>query len=682
MNKLVFNFLVLLIGLYLIYDGIITLSESYPILFCLIIIFILYLIFIPSSVKQRLFGINKKPVEMNPKSKKMKQDLEKNKDIDSIKTDKEHLENQINILNQSFDADKKEVSKNYKGKTFKSKKIKGPIDIDVPIASFGNLEEILDDTSLHNPKYEFQYNSSEISFNKNTIFPSPTGKKIIVNRIISFLDDKIYDFEFYMQYFDCPTVNFLRPNEEGVESYQISLEDGLTYTHYIQLNVNSESDWNTLLRKSKNGELNYTVFIEITKKQGACLEKLRGISKINGNLWISNPYLKSLGDIKSIGGELCISDYSIRPPIDLNKLEYVGGNKETDRVALSGKIKSFGNLREVKGSINLRHCEFSNLGKLEIVNDSFLISKDMLEKLGGKEELLNLYPFLKNKIRSFRDEEIFNKTESKDLDDLKEQGFDSLYVDHHEVMSLINNKDYESVNNLVNSGKYISILQVLYYQNRLKRLLLNPQIVLTTHGLSSWYTPYGKENIKSILPILEKIITKELTIEQFQDLDYKFIKKWIQKDNITDMDIEKRDLIVTQLKPIFSNIILDSENQFRLLRGMKKVGEGWVAETDLFYNLKEHFKDEKIIQHARPQWLGRQHLDIWFPDKNIGIEYQGLQHDVPIEFFGGEDAFKKTKERDAKKKRLCKENNCILIEVRPGYKKDILIEEVQSYFKK
>ena len=55
---------------------------------------------------------------------------------------------------------------------------------------------------------------------------------------------------------------------------------------------------------------------------------------------------------------------------------------------------------------------------------------------------------------------------------------------------------------------------------------------------------------------------------------------------------------------------------------------------------------------------------------------------MPIEFFGGEDAFKKTKERDAKKKRLCKENNCILIEVRPGYKKDILIEEVQSYFKK
>ena len=46
----------------------------------------------------------------------------------------------------------------------------------------------------------------------------------------------------------------------------------------------------------------------------------------------------------------------------------------------------------------------------------------------------------------------------------------------------------------------------MYYQNRLKRLLLNPQIILTTHGFSSWYTSYGRDNIKSILPILEKII--------------------------------------------------------------------------------------------------------------------------------------------------------------------------------
>tara|TARA_B110001469_G_scaffold25398_1_gene26130 strand:- start:760 stop:2616 length:1857 start_codon:yes stop_codon:yes gene_type:complete len=576
-------------------------------------------------------------------------------------------ENYLERLNNELNA-----------KTFKCKKVKGPISIYGPISSFGKLEEIIDDSSLHNPKYQFQYNSSEVRFEEKTTFPAPTGKKIIVNRIISCLTDKIYDFDFYMQYFDCPTVAFFRPTEEGIKSYQISKEEGHSWTHYEQLDVNSQSDWKTLLNKSKNGELNYSVFIEITKKQGACLEKLRGISKINGDLSIRNPYLKSLGDIRSIGGELCIDDYSIRPPIDLNRLEYVGGN----RVALSGKIKSFGNLREVKGSLNLRHCEFSDLGKLEIVNGSFLINKGWIENFGGKEQVISLYPFLKNKIRGFRDEEIFNKTERRDLDDLKEEGFDSLSVDHYEVMSLIMNKDFESVNNLVNSGKHISIFQVLYYQNRLKRSLLNPQIILTTHGLSSWFTSYGRDNIKSILPILKRIINKELTVDKFQYIDYKFIEKWIQKDNITDMDIEKRNTIVAQLKPIFSKIILESENQFRSSRGMKKVGEGWVAETDLFYNLKEHFKDEKIIQHARPKWLGRQHLDIWFPEKNIGIEYQGLQHDMPIEFFGGEDAFKKTKERDAKKKRLCEENNCILIEVRPGYKKEVLIEEVQSYFKR
>ena len=32
-----------------------------------------------------------------------------------------------------------------------------------------------------------------------------------------------------------------------------------------------------------------------------------------------------------------------------------------------------------------------------------------------------------------------------------------------------------------------------------------------------------------------------------------------------------------------------------------------------------------------------------FPKENIGIEYQGEQHDSPVEFFGGEESFEKGK---------------------------------------
>ena len=129
---------------------------------------------------------------------------------------------------------------------------------------------------------------------------------------------------------------------------------------------------------------------------------------------------------------------------------------------------------------------------------------------------------------------------------------------------------------------------------------------------------------------------------------------------------------------IFSSIILSSENKFRNSRGVPNIGEGWVSETNLYYELKEYFHQEEVIHHGKPSWLGRQHIDIWFPEYKIGVEYQGLQHDEPVDFFGGEEIFKKNLERDERKKRLFKENDSILIEVRPNYKLDDVVNEIKK----
>lgn len=102
---------------------------------------------------------------------------------------------------------------------------------------------------------------------------------------------------------------------------------------------------------------------------------------------------------------------------------------------------------------------------------------------------------------------------------------------------------------------------------------------------------------------------------------------------------------------------------------MPKIGEGWISETDLFYKISNHFINEKVIHHGSPIWLGRQHLDIYFPELNIAIEYQGEQHYKAIDYFGGQEALEKTierDERDERKKLLCEKNNCFLIYV---YKK-------------
>ena len=49
-------------------------------------------------------------------------------------------------------------------------------------------------------------------------------------------------------------------------------------------------------------------------------------------------------------------------------------------------------------------------------------------------------------------------------------------------------------------------------------------------------------------------------------------------------------------------------------------------------------------------------LDFFLPDYNIGIEYQGIQHFIPQNVFGGEHAYNIVKERDLRKYNKCKEN--------------------------
>jgi len=110
-------------------------------------------------------------------------------------------------------------------------------------------------------------------------------------------------------------------------------------------------------------------------------------------------------------------------------------------------------------------------------------------------------------------------------------------------------------------------------------------------------------------------------------------------------------------------IARECENTFREESNIPKIGEGWIRETELFYRLRDTFTNEKITHHGRPAWLSPQHLDIYFPDKNVACEYQGAQHLNAVEYFGGEKSFERQQERDEKKKRLCRRHGCKLLYV-------------------
>ena len=86
----------------------------------------------------------------------------------------------------------------------------------------------------------------------------------------------------------------------------------------------------------------------------------------------------------------------------------------------------------------------------------------------------------------------------------------------------------------------------------------------------------------------------------------------------------------------------------------------WKHELTLFHAVRGLYPD--TLYQYRPDWLGRQSLDLYIPSLRTAIEYQGIQHYLPVDFFGGEEALTQRRDLDRVKKELCTANSVQLIE--------------------
>lgn len=118
------------------------------------------------------------------------------------------------------------------------------------------------------------------------------------------------------------------------------------------------------------------------------------------------------------------------------------------------------------------------------------------------------------------------------------------------------------------------------------------------------------------------------------------------------------------------------ENQVRDRLGVKRMGEMWANETRLFKLIEASFPECTVTHHYRADFLENLELDVFIDGINVGVEYQGIQHYEPVDFFGGKDGFHKTKLRDERKKRLCKEHGVGLVYV--TYKEDVTITDIKD----
>lgn len=99
---------------------------------------------------------------------------------------------------------------------------------------------------------------------------------------------------------------------------------------------------------------------------------------------------------------------------------------------------------------------------------------------------------------------------------------------------------------------------------------------------------------------------------------------------------------------------------------------------------------EYIREYRLPESNALYRYDFYLPEFNLLIEFHGKQHYKPIDFFGGEEAFKETQFRDTMKKALAKETGRNLICIHYKYMrrknldnfKELLLKEIHKHDKK
>lgn len=105
--------------------------------------------------------------------------------------------------------------------------------------------------------------------------------------------------------------------------------------------------------------------------------------------------------------------------------------------------------------------------------------------------------------------------------------------------------------------------------------------------------------------------------------------------------------------------------------GCPECGKNDLSEKKLGDIISESFDD--VIRQFKPDFLktnGKsQSIDIFLPKCNVGVEYQGRQHFVPVPRYGGIEEYRKTVERDERKFNKCKEHGITILYF--SYEKEI-----------
>lgn len=154
--------------------------------------------------------------------------------------------------------------------------------------------------------------------------------------------------------------------------------------------------------------------------------------------------------------------------------------------------------------------------------------------------------------------------------------------------------------------------------------------------------PYSIYNIKHFIEI-NNLKCKLLT-EEYVNCDEELL-----------MQCECGDIYTTNWSSFSSNKNDRCEKcSLKMSKGEVVIQE-YLQKNNIIFKTQFRFEDCKD-KRALP-------FDFYLPDENIAIEFDGLQHFEPINWFGGEERFEEGKRKDKIKDEYCKNHNIKLIRI-------------------
>ena len=138
--------------------------------------------------------------------------------------------------------------------------------------------------------------------------------------------------------------------------------------------------------------------------------------------------------------------------------------------------------------------------------------------------------------------------------------------------------------------------------------------------------------------------------------------------NIKTGEVQSKSLY--QLPHNIDNTLTNARTIARNIVSINEANGRSIGEIATEQWLKQHnieFESEYIFDELKGINDGYLRFDFKIKDKPILIEFQGMQHYQPVEFFGGEEQFKIQKVHDELKRNYCKAHNYKLIEIPYNY---------------